>query len=160
MYNVLMKRLAGTQIDDRTFYYDGALYQTNRGYLLNFHEGSDTWKGIFPGTSWDEYYDEILPLLSNRPTAQAQVDRMTDPTVIWPLKPVDTCQFDRCNNKVQNKYCSIECWYTTMLERTRRSYLNAKNDRERLIKYNFLQRLEIIYGPILEENFNQYRNLD
>lgn len=103
-------------IMNRELAYEGVVYRTNDAQiLLRFHRGSEAWLGVYPGCSFDCYYDEVIHSLCEM-DPEILVERQHVPLIVFPTKDVGLCQNQECDKATQYKYCSISCWFFTMLD--------------------------------------------
>lgn len=143
-----MRKFDAIRMGFKTFIYDGIIYQTDRmKILLCFYNGSEAWQGMYPGCSFDHYYDDIMPKLGPDcidPYILNQ--RQTIPTMIYPFKNIGICQKPQCSNRVDYKYCSLMCWLTNSVDINQYTINNAENSIERENALNFRRKLTSQYG--------------
>lgn len=125
-----------------TYNYGGPIYQTEQmKFLLCFHAGSEFWLGVYPGCSFDHYYDDVMFQLGPDEIDQAILEqRRTIPTMIYPFRELGKCQKPLCENETAYKYCSITCWYTNSLD-THQYTIDTGTDSEREVAVDFKRKL-------------------
>lgn len=150
--NYAMKQIDGLQINNRIFRYGSKIFQTDGGFLLKFTSGTEAWQGIFPGCSWDRFYDDIMIDLNptqHNPKALAQ--RFLIPTLIVSFKDVGICAKDECTNSTVYKFCSISCWFFDTIDMTRRIISRSHNQEEIEQQVAFVEQLAKIFGTQVDE---------
>lgn len=117
------------------------LYATDGGVMLNFANRIEPWVGMFPGCSFDDYYDSVLPRLTG-----------TAPNTSLPILVVARHlegHCEACRVDTSHKYCSMKCWYTNIMSSTdiRLSGMIYRDERDALNKFKY--QLELIFGTML-----------
>jgi hypothetical protein len=88
-------------IGNKILGYSGNTYQTGAGTLIRFMSDNIP-IGPFPGCTWDEYVDDLLPRL--RPHHD---DNKVSPAMTIPYNE-DECL--ECAANTEYQFCSRECW--------------------------------------------------
>ena len=113
--------------------YQGEVFKTDQGTLLLFMCDAERWVGLWPGMSWDTFYDKYYPQYTSLPSYRFKAP------VIWIGPYVNYCrraviggqngeygwlvrnkryeEADRlvlkpqCDKVTKYRHCSFECWY-------------------------------------------------
>lgn len=136
-----MKKIDGVQIGAHIFRYGDNVFQTNEGAMLKFTNGAEHLLGIWPGCSWDRFYDEVMIELGY-PHINAMVlkQRRTVPVII----SNDACP--KCGNKGDYKFCSISCWFFYTIDIERDIIANAETMAKIERHVHFVQQMVRMFG--------------
>jgi hypothetical protein len=157
--------------------YQGEIFKTDQGTLLLFM-GDEKWIGVWPGMSWDTFYDQYYPKYT-------QMSSQRNIPTIWIGRFINYCrpaiiigryreynyliQHSRyeeakrliikpqCNNVSKYKHCSFECWYS--LEQQILSddiKYNLYHGQDPSASYNKFLRFEAVFKP-LKNKWVRYR---
>lgn len=144
-----MDIINGIEVNGRIDRYNGILSRTNCGILINFHNGEENLQGIFPGCSWDDYYDILLPTMTSPTNIEIQ-NRYTSPISYWSSKPIGICSRNECNANTNYRYCSLKCWYINLINVTNNQIRNSKTTKELNQATNFKNGLEKEFGSLVD----------
>lgn len=144
-----MKRIDGIQIGSQIFRYGSNVFQTDGGVLLMFTAGADKWAGVFPGCSWDHFYDNIMVNLNCQymvPLVFKQ--RFSKPTIIEG-STIGSCV--KCSEPTDYKFCSVSCWFFDTIELVRN--IIAEADSQSKIDRNvaFVEQMVLMFGQQVDE---------
>lgn len=128
--------------------YEGVVYQTeNTKILLRFHDGSEAWQGMYPGCSFDHYYDDVMSDLGPDEVDELiLLQRQFFPTIVYPFKDVGVCQRPECDKQTQYKYCSLNCWYLNGVETSKYAVDTAITEYDLECALDFYRKLTSRYG--------------
>lgn len=148
-----MKRVDGIQIGKRIFRYGPNVFQTETGALLKFTSDAEKWEGVFPGCSWDLFYDEVMPrLCGDDVNILAVKERRIVPIVIQG-RDVGKCR--RCSATTSFKFCSISCWFFETVEMTRDIIANADHVDKVDRNARFIERMYAMFGQQVDADLVQ-----
>lgn len=145
-----MRQIEGVEADGRLYRYPGITYQTDCGVLLNFQNDSHKWEGIYPGMSWDDFYNELSWLNIELLTPAVATKRMRYPLFMWPFKNMGTCQRWRCNETTTFKFCSLDCWYFDTLDTIKGAIKSAPTIGDVEANVRFMERVMSKYGSLVK----------
>jgi hypothetical protein len=147
-----MKKIDGIQIGGQILRYGSNVFQTDGGYLLKFTSGAEQWQGVFPGCSWDEFYDTVMMgLCSKNLKTSVLKQRRAIPTLIVG-SDVGSCW--QCRIDTEYKFCSVSCWFFYTIEMTRQ--IIAESDSLQKIDYHtsFVEQMVALYGKQVDAELN------
>lgn len=122
-----MRQITAIEINGQLYRYPGVTYQTDCGVLLSFQKDTQKWDGVYPGYSWDKFYEDLLSMNTDLITPDVAKRYRTCPLFIWPFKEVGMCQRPVCDQSTESQYCSVDCWYFDTLEMIRYAIANASS---------------------------------
>lgn len=143
-----MKQIGGININGNLYRYSGITYQMECGIIVSFQNGAHKWDGIYPGKSWDQFYNELSLLNIELLTPHIISKRLREPLFMWAFKIPGICQ--RCEEPTTSKFCSIDCWYFDTLEMIRQAIETAPYLTDVEANVRFMERVIRKYGPLIK----------
>lgn len=145
-----MEQIDGVVIEGRLYRYPGVTYRTNCGIMLSFQNDSHKWNGIYPGMSWDDFYNNHAKMNIELLTPSVAHHKTRYPLFVWPFKPVGTCQRFKCDENTDSKYCSMDCWYYETLDIIKQAIQNANSVEAADANVRLMERVVSQYGPLVQ----------
>lgn len=145
-----MKEINGIQVGSQIFKYGSKVFQTDGGFLLKFINDADKWLGVFPGCSWDRFYDEVMISLSY-PCINKLVfkQRLARPTIIDGSNNAGSCY--KCGSSTDYKFCSVSCWFFHTIELERQIIADADNIAKIERQVYFVEQMVNLFGQQVDE---------
>lgn len=145
-----MRQASAIEVHGKLFRFPGVLCQTDNGILLCFQKDSYKWQGVYPGYSWDAFYNDLVIMNIELITPAVMEKRLMEPLFIWPFKDAGICQRPTCNEATSSKYCSVDCWYYDTIEMIRYAIAHASTLAIVDANIKYMERLVAKFGSLVQ----------
>lgn len=147
-----MKKIDGIQIGDRILRYGSNVFQTDGGYLLKFTSGAEQWQGVFPGCSWDQFYDTVMTNLNSRHYKVLVLKERRSIPIIIAGSNIGSCQ--QCSVETEYEFCSVSCWFFNTIEMARQTIAESDSQSKIDQQVAFVEQMVALYGEQVDVELN------